>query len=134
MATGELSPRDNLLRMTNAYEASQAIHVAATLGIEDLLEDEPRSAEDLAKATGTHAPTLYRILRALASVGVFTEEPDGRFGLTPSAEYLRSDVPGSVRAWAMLIGRPSFWTSWGHLLAVARNGEPAFPDLHGTSL
>ena len=134
MAAGELSPRDNLLRMTNAYEASQAIHVAATLGIADLLEDGPRSAEDLAKATGTHAPTLYRLLRALASVGVFAEETDGRFGLSPSAEYLRSDVPGSVRAWAMLIGRPSFWTSWGHLLAVARDGEPAFPDLYGTNI
>ena len=134
MTAGELSPRDTLLRMTNAYEASQAIHVAATLGIADLLEDGPRSAEDLAKATGTHAPTLYRILRALASVGVFAEEPDGRFGLTPAAEYLRSDVPGSVRAWAMLIGRPSFWTSWGHLLAVARDGEPAFPELYGTNI
>ena len=86
MTAGELSPRDNLLRMTNAYEASQTIHVAATLRIGDLLEDGPRSAEDLANATGTHAPTLYRILRALASVGVFAEETDGRFGLTPPAE------------------------------------------------
>ena len=134
MTAGELPPRDALLRMTNAYEASQAIHVAATLGIADLLEDGPRSAEDLAEATGTHAPTLYRILRALASVGVFAEEPDGRFGLTPPAEYLRSDVLGSVRAWAMLVGRPSFWTSWGHLLAVARNGEPAFRELHGATV
>jgi hypothetical protein len=134
MTIGGLSPRDNLLRMTNAYEASQAIHVAATLGIADLLEDEPRSAEDLAKATGTHAPTLYRILRALASVGVFAEQTDGRFGLTPSAEYLRSDVPGSIRAWAMLIGRPSFWTSWGHLLHSAGDGEPAFPELYGTNI
>lgn len=134
MIADEPSPRDNLLRMTNAYEASQAIHMAATLGIADLLEDGPRSTEELAKATGTHAPTLYRILRALASVGVFAEEPDGRFGLTPPAEYLRSGVPESVRAWAMLIGQPSFWTSWGHLLAVARNGEPAFPDLYGMTV
>lgn len=134
MTAGELSSRDALLRITNAYEASQAIHVAATLGIADLLEDGPRSAEDLAKATETHAPTLYRILRALASVDVFAEETDGRFGLTPPAEYLRSGVPGSVRAWAMLIGQPSFWTSWGHLLAVARNGEPAFLELYGTTV
>lgn len=134
MIADEPSHRDNLLRMTNAYEASQAIHVAATLGIADLLEDGPRSAEELAKATGTHAPTLYRILRALASVGVFAEETDGCFGLTPPAEYLRSDMPGSVRAWAMLIGQPSFWMSWGHLLAVARNGEPAFPELYGTTV
>lgn len=62
MSTGELSPRDALLRMTNAFQVSQAIHVAATLGIADLLEEGPRSADDLAEATGTHAPTLYRLL------------------------------------------------------------------------
>src|SRR5918998_3526345 len=131
---GELSPRDALLRMTNGYQVSQVIHVAATLGIADLLENGSKSADELAEATGTYAPTLYRLLRALASVGVFAEETDGRFGLTPLAEHLRSDVPGSVRAWAMLIGRPSFWTSWGHLLHSARDGEPAFPNLYGTNI
>jgi len=70
MSAAELSPRDTLLRMTNAFQASQAIHVAATLGIADLLEDGPRSVDELAQATGTHSPTLYRLLRALASVGV----------------------------------------------------------------
>ena len=73
MTAGELSPRDALLRMTNGYQVSQAIHVAATLAIADLLKDGSRSADELAEATGTHAPTLYRLLRALASVGVFAE-------------------------------------------------------------
>src|SRR5215210_1014980 len=131
MTTGEPSLRDTLLRMTNAFQASQAIHVAATLGIADLLEDGPRSADDLAEATRTHAPTLYRLLRALASVGVFAEKPDSRFGLTPLAEYLRTEAPGSLRAWAMQVGQPYFWTSWGHLLQSVRTGEPAFPELHG---
>ena len=85
MSAGELSPRDALLRMTKAFQASQAIHVAATLGIVDLLEDDPRSTAELAEATETHAPTLYRLLRALASVGVFAEKTDGYFGLTPLA-------------------------------------------------
>src|SRR4051812_4409610 len=132
MTTGELSPRDTLLRMTNAYQVSQAIHVAATLGIADLLGDGPRSVDDLAEATGAHAPTLYRLLRALASVGVFIEA-DGRFGLTPLAEYLRTDAPGSVRAWAMQLGQPYVWTSWGHLLHGVRTGEPAFPKVYGTT-
>jgi hypothetical protein len=132
MTAGELSPRDTLLRMTNAYQVSQAIHVAATLGIADLLEDGPRSADDLAEATGMHAPTLYRVLRALASVGVFAET-DNRFGLTPLAEYLRTDAPGSLRAWAMQMGQPYVWTSWGHLLHSVRTGEPAFPELYGTT-
>ncbi|CAN5335391.1 methyltransferase [soil metagenome] len=135
MSADELSPRDALLRMTNAHEVSQAIHVVATLGIADLLKEEPRSAEGLAKDTGTHAPTLYRLLRALASVGVFVEETDGgRFGSTPVGEYLRTDAPGSLRAWAMYIGQPSFRTSWGYLLHSVRTGEPAFSELHETNV
>src|ERR687885_1317645 len=112
----ETSPRHTLLRMTNAFQVSQAIYVAATLGIADLLEDGPKSADELAEATGAHAPTLYRLLRALASVGVFAEKTDGRFGLTPLAEYLRTGTPGSLRAWAMQIGQQYGWRSWGHLL------------------
>jgi len=71
-------------------------------------------------------------LRALASVGVFTEV-DERFGLTPTAEYLRTGVPSSVRPWAMLVGRPYAWSTWAHLLQSIRTGEPAFPELYGTT-
>ncbi len=133
MNKDEPSARDALWRMTNAYQASQAIHVAATLGIADLLEDGPRSVDELAETTGTHAPTLYRLLRALASVGVFAEQSDGRFGLTPLAEYLRSNAPGSVRAWAVQIGQPYHWSAWAYLLESVRTGELAFPKLYGTS-
>src|ERR671929_528171 len=130
MTADETSPRDTLLRMTNAFQVSQAIHVAATLGIADLLEDGPKSADELAETTGTHAPSLYRLLRALASVGIFVET-DGRFGSTPLAEYLRTDTPGSLRAWVRLIGQQSFWRSWGNLLHSVRTGEPAFRKLYG---
>jgi len=84
--------------MTNSYQVSQAINAAATLGIAGLLVDGPKSPDELAKATGAHAPSLYRLLRALASVGVFAERDEGSFVLMPPAEYLRSDVPGSIRA------------------------------------
>jgi hypothetical protein len=131
MTADELSTRDTLWRMTNGFQVSQAIHVVATLGIADLLKDGPRSADELAEATGTHASALYRILRALASVGVFAEQSDGRFGLTPLAEHLRTDVPGSLRSWAMLIGRPYYFTTWGHLLHSVKTGEPAFPHVYG---
>jgi O-methyltransferase domain/Dimerisation domain len=133
LSANEVPDRDALLRMTNGFQVSQAIHVAATLGIADLLADVPKSADELAEAAGAHAPTLYRLLRALVSVGVFAEGDDGRFGLTPLAEYLRSDVPGSLRAWAMQIGQTYFWTSWGHLLHGVRTGEPAFPKVYGTT-
>ncbi len=131
MTTEELSTRDTLWRMANGFQVSQAIHVVATLGIADLLKDGPRSADELAEATETHAGALYRILRALASVGVFVEQSDGRFGLTPLAEHLRTDVPDSLRSWAMLMGRPYLFTAWGHILHSVKTGEPAFPEVYG---
>jgi hypothetical protein len=131
MTAGESSPSDALRQMIQGYQVSRAIHVAAALGIADLLVDGPSSAGDLATSTDTHAPTLYRLLRLLASVGVFAEGADGRFSLTPRAESLRSDVPGSQRAWAIMMGGPSFWSSWGELPHSVRTGETAFPKVHG---
>ena len=124
------SPRDAMLTMTNGFRVSQAIHVAATLGIADLLKDGTRTVEELAKTTGTDAPALSRLLRALASVGVFTET-EGRIGQTLLSETLRSDAPGSVRAWSMHIGQQYFWNSWGHLLNSIRSGNSAFGELYG---
>jgi len=131
MTVGELSPSDALRQMVNGYQVSRAVHVAAMLGIADLLADGPRGVEELATRTGSHAPTLYRVLRLLASVGVFAEDVEGRFGLTPRAECLQADVPGSLRAWTIMFGGPSFWASWGALPDSVRTGETAFPLVHG---
>lgn len=132
MASDTSSSRDALLFMVNGYQVAQALHVAATLGIADLLKDGPKTVEDLAQATDTDTSALSRLLRALASVGVFRDE-DGSVHLTPLAEHLRSDVPGSLRAWAMHIGQSYFWTGWDHLLDSVRTGSPAFAALHGMS-
>jgi hypothetical protein len=132
MATSEPAARYALWRMTNEYQVSQAIHVAASLGVADHLREGPKSVDELAAATRSHGPSLYRLLRALASVGIFVET-EGRFALTSLAEYLRSDVPGSVQAWATMIGRPYAWSTWSSLLHSVATGEPAFPALHGMS-
>lgn len=124
------SPQDKLARMLSGYWHTQALYVAARLGIADLLEDGPRSHEDLARETATHAPSLYRLLRALAGVGVFAEDDSGRFTLTPMAEFLRSDVPGSRRASAIMQGEDHYRT-WGDLLFAVRTGENAFENLYG---
>src|SRR5262245_23457887 len=87
-------------RLVNGYQVSQALYVAATLGLADKLAEGARANDELAQATGTHAPSLYRLLRALASVGVLRELDDQRFELTPLGERLRSDVPGSIAGWA----------------------------------
>jgi hypothetical protein len=123
-----------LMQMLMGFRTAQAIHVAATLRIPDLLADGPRSSAELAEPTEADGPALHRLLRALAAVGVFHEDADGRFSLTPLSERLRSDVAGSVRGWALLIGRPYFWRSWGNLEHSIRTGENAFRALHDTDV
>ena len=73
---------------------SKSISIAANLGIADVLKDGPKSAEEIAKATGAHASSVYRLMRALVSVGVFRSAPGGRFAQNELSEVLRSDVPG----------------------------------------
>jgi hypothetical protein len=98
-----MNVQQELLKMSSGYWLSQSLHVAARLKIADLLKDGPRSSDDLARATATQPHALYRLLRALASVNVFAES-NGKFQLTPLAEGLRSDVPGSQRAMALRRG------------------------------
>ena len=129
--SSELSPSQALLQMTAGHWISQAIYVAAKLGIADLLRDSPKSSEELAQYTGAHPHALYRLLRALASVGVFRERGDGSFELTPRATCLRSDVPGSLRAVAIMRCEPHFWRPCGRLLHSVQTGQPAFDEMYG---
>ena len=108
-----------------------AILVAANLGLADLLKDGPLSIADLAEATGTHARSLYRMLRALASRGIFSEDADGRFSLTALADPLRSDAPDSIHNWALFVGSEAELQSWAHLSYSVRTGKPAFEHIFG---
>jgi hypothetical protein len=128
------SPTVALRRLVDGYQVTQAIHVAARLGIADLLRDGPLSGEDLAAATEAHAPSLHRVLRALASVGVLHEGDDGRFALTAVGECLRSDAAEPVGGWAAYVGVPAHFQSWGALLHTVRTGENAFQSVHGTDV
>jgi hypothetical protein len=116
------------------YRISQAIHVAASLGIADLLADGPRTSDDLASATGSHPDTLYRLLRALAAVGVLHEADEHSFSLTAIGDFLRSDAPDSLVSMATFVGRPYHWNTWGLLLHSVQTGENAFQALHGTGV
>ncbi|GAB4330905.1 MAG: methyltransferase [Candidatus Abyssubacteria bacterium] len=120
-----------LLQMTLGNWITQGIYVAAELGIADMLaEGGPRTAEELAVQTNSHSASLYRVLRALASVGVFAEDADGRFSLTPLAALLRSEVAGTQRSFAIMAGA-EFYQSWGNLLFSVRTGTQAFQDRFG---
>jgi ubiquinone/menaquinone biosynthesis C-methylase UbiE len=113
------------------FRTTQLIHVAATLGIADLLKDGPRDASDLASAASAHPRALYRLLRALASLGIFAETNDGRFELTALAQTLRSDVPGSVRGLAMVYGDDWVWRAYEGMFHSITTGLPAFDHVHG---
>ena len=130
MDAGASPPPATLLQMMTGYWVSQALHVAAKLGIADLLADGPLSCEDLAAATDTHAPSLQRVLRALASVGVFTEVSPGSFALTPLAKLLQTETPGSMRALAIMYAEEQY-RAWGELLHSVRTGEMAFDHQFG---
>lgn len=118
--------------MVSAYWISQSIHVAARLNIADQLADGPRRVPDLAETFDVDPEVLYRLLRALSSVGVFAEREPRCFELTPLAECLRTDSPESIHAWVIaMAGLP--WEPWGHLLECIRGGESAFEKVYGMS-
>ena len=129
----QTSPRVQLERMITGYWLSQAVYVAAKLGIADLVADGPKSVGELAERTGSDPRALYRLLRALASVEVFAEDDQRRFGLTPAAGYLRSDVPGSQRSLAIMMGEEHF-RAWGELLYSVQTGKVAFDHVYGTGV
>jgi hypothetical protein len=131
MTAPELPPPLALFRMVTGYYISRVVWVAAELGIADLLRDAPRDAEDLANATQTHAPSLRRVLRLLVTAGVFVENEDGRFALSPVGQFLRSGVPGSMRAAARLFGGPT-QDLWAEILHSVRTGNPTSPLVWGT--
>ena len=129
-----MSKAAELRRLVNSYQLSQAIHVAAVLGIADLLADGPRSSDDLAEATGTNPRALYRLLRALAAFGLFHEDDERRFSLTELGDALRSDAPESVAGWAAFVGRRNIRDAWSVLEESIRTGENAFRLEHGVGV
>ena len=126
----EVSKHQQLDQMITGYWISQAIYAAAKFGIADHLRDGPKTVGELAAATATNPDALYRLLRALASVGIFTEGESRRFSLTPLADPLRSDVAGSKRALALMSGDEQF-RAWAEIDYSVRTGKIAFDKVFG---
>ncbi|MCI0525465.1 MAG: acetylserotonin O-methyltransferase [Acidobacteria bacterium] len=124
-----LPPQFAMLQMITGFWVSRAIYIAAKLGLADLVKDGPKMADDLARSTSAHGPSLYRLLRALASVGVFVEDDQKRFAQTPLSETLRSDALGSLRAMAMVELGQEHFPAWGNLMHSVKTGEIAFDNL-----
>ncbi len=123
---------DRIVQMCFGSLLTQLLGIAAELGVADLVAEEPRPVEDLARETSTQPDGLYRVLRALAAQGVFSEIAPRTFGLTPTASALRTGVPGSMRDLARYFGMPARNHAFVELLHTLRTGEPAFDDVHGT--
>ena len=130
-ATPAPSPSQKVRSMIAGHLASMMLSVAAKLRIADHLREGPQSIATLAAATKTHEDSLYRLLRALTEIGVFSEEPAGTFGLNAAGEVLRSDVPGSLRVAAEVAGEPWMRGAWGGLLHSIKTGETSFDHIHG---
>lgn len=122
-----------LFQMATGYWLSQAIYVAAKLGIADLLEDGPQSTVALAAATRSNERSLFRLLRALSGAGVFSQVAQDRFALSPLGDALRSNVMGSLRATVITIGEIHY-QACGELLYAVRTGSPAFDRVFAISL
>ena len=133
MAT-DTPPPIAMLQLISGFWIARCIYVTAKLGIADLLKDGPKTAAELATATGTDTPSLFRCLRALASVGVLNHDAENRFANTPVSETLRSDIRGSLRAFAMTELGEEHYPAWGELLHSVRTGEIAFNKAFGVDI
>ncbi|RCG24495.1 methyltransferase [Sphaerisporangium album] len=125
-------PFEQVMGMICGFWVSRGIYAATRLGIPDLLAGGPKSSADLAALTGSHPRSLYRLLRALAGVGLFTQQ-DEVFGLTELGATLRSDVPASLSSFVLMELGPSHHRAWGELVHAIRTGEPAFDEAMGMS-
>ena len=128
------SATDQLLHMAAGAWVGQAIHVVAKLGIADILESGPKTPAEIATTTGSHPDALHRLLRTLASLGVFAEDAEGRFGLTALADGLRSKAPVSLRAFAIMLGEEMLWRPWGELHYAVQTGESSFAHVFAGGL
>jgi len=116
-------PHAQLIEMGTAYWISQIVHVAAKLGLADQLNGVPKSADELAGPTGAHAPSLHRLMRTLAHLGLLIEDGAHRFTLTPLGEALKKGAPGSARATILTLGSEAFYSGFGQLLYSVQTGK-----------
>lgn len=131
LGTDGLPPAAAARQLATASWISHSIRTMVVLGIADLLASGPRSIDALAEATGTHTPTLARLLRALVALGVCARAEGDQVRLTPVGEYLRSDVPGSSSPFVMGVMTPSIERVWHELPEALRTGQPVFSQVHG---
>jgi hypothetical protein len=128
-----LPPHAQLIQMGTAFWVSRIVYAAAKLDLADHLAAGPKSAAELAPVTGTHAPSLHRLMRTLASLGILTERDAQRFGfaLTPLGEALKAGAPGSARATLLSLAGQWFYGAWEEILYSLQTGKTGFEKSAG---
>ncbi len=129
-----LPPHAQVVQMAGGLVISRAIFAVAELGIADYLKNGSRSSEEIAQATGTHAPSLYRLLRFMAGIGFFVEDSDRSFSLTPLGAALQSDDPGYARSTVRMLAGSTAWGAWSEFLHSVKTGETAMEKAFGQSI
>jgi hypothetical protein len=130
-ADSAYDPAKLLGQLLDGFQATQALHVAARLGLVDALRDGPKTSSALADRFGAHEPSLRRLLGFLTTLGVLTQDGMEGFATTPVGDLLRADHPESDRPWALLLGSPAIWRPWGALYEAVMSGRPAFEQIYG---
>ena len=133
-AGNQLPPHAQVIQMATGLWISRALHVVAQFGIADLLADGPKSSEELAQATESHAPSLYRLLRAAASLGLFTEIPPGTFQLSPLGASLQTGAPGAARSTILALAGKWSWAIWSEFPYSVETGKAGTEKALGESL
>ena len=130
----EMPPQAILMQLAMGAMVTEAIYVASKLRVADILSSGEKHVDEIASQSGAHSPSLYRILRSLASVGIFTETKTRTFANTGLSEPLRSDVPGSMRQSMLFMGEPWHYNVWGNMLHSARTGGTAWKATYGVEV
>ncbi|MFI9812483.1 methyltransferase [Saccharothrix variisporea] len=132
--TDQIRNRAALIEVIGGYMASQALALAAELRLADHIHAGVTASADLAAATGTHAPSLHRLLRTLVAIGLFAEPTPDTFALTEVGEQLRVDSPDSLWAFTRFFTNPTLFSSWQQVKHTIDTGECAFDHVHGKNI
>ena len=127
-------PYDVVFQMVIGKWISQAIGTVVEIGVPDQLAKGPRRCRDIAREAGVSEDGIYRLLRALASLGLFVEGGDRRFKLAAMGQLLRGDHPKSLAGYARFVAHDSTWRPWGHLSYSVKTGMPAFDHVFNVSI
>jgi hypothetical protein len=133
VASQDFPPHVQLIQMGRAFVVSRTVYTAAELGLADKLASGPKSATELAGPMHVHAPSLHRLMRTLASLGILTERPEQRFALTNLGEALNTGAPGSARSTLMFSGSPWSQSGWDNMVHSVQTGDPGFDKAQGVS-